>query len=141
MKHCSIQYYLRLSLYSPHLKQIHKYVNDYLLMKESENSYQLFAWRYLESSLTWWIKCTSRNLWVYLGLFICFSNMIFPLTFIKVWLKPMQMNKRCEWIKTEEGSEYNFFDSTENLSMISFWYHSKWHQRNPWILLRSHSSI
>ena len=34
--------------------------------------------------------------------------MIFPLTFIKVWLKLMQKNKHCYWIKIEKSSEYNF---------------------------------
>ena len=72
---------------------------------------------------------------------ICISNMIFPLMFIKVWKKLMQINKGCYWIKIEESREYNFFDSIENLSIRSFWYHCKWHQGNSWVLLRSHSSI
>ena len=41
MEHCSIQHYLRIGLHSPHLQQIHKYVNHYLLMKEPEKSHQL----------------------------------------------------------------------------------------------------
>ena len=72
---------------------------------------------------------------------IYFSNMTFPLTFIKVWLKLIQKNKRWCWIKIEESPKHNFFYSIENLSIRSFWYHRKWHQGNPWILLRSHASI
>ena len=39
---------------------------------------------------------------------IHFSNMIIPLMFMKVWLKPMEKNKRCYYIKIEESPEYNF---------------------------------
>ena len=113
-----------------------------------------FASRCLESSLTQWTKCTYRNLRSNVGLLqkilgvlkmvtnnIYISNMIFPLTFIKAWLKLMQKSKRYYWIKREESSEYSFLDSIGNLSIRSFWYHSKGYQGNPWVLLRSHPSI
>ena len=71
---------------------------------------------------------------------IYFSNMIFPLTFIKVWLQLMQKNKHYYWIKIEK-LWIQFFDGIEKLSRRSSWYHSKWHQGNPWVMVHSHSSI
>ena len=69
----------------------------------------------------------------FLGVLKVVSNMIFHLTFINVWLIIIQKNKHCQWIKTEESHEYNFFDNIENLSIRSLWYHDKWHQEDPWI--------
>ena len=54
--------------------------------------------------------------------------MILPLTFIKVWLILSQKNKNGLWIKIVEEPEYKFFDNTDNLSIGSFYYHSKWNQ-------------
>ena len=34
-----------------------------------------------------------------------------------------------------------FFDGIEKLSRRSSWYHSKWQQGNPWVMLHSHSWI
>ena len=43
--------------------------------------------------------------------------------------------------KDREKLWIQFFDSIENLSIRSSWYHSKWHQGNPWVMLCSHFSI
>ena len=59
------------------------------------------------------------------------SNMIFHLTFIKVWLIIIHYSIHCYKIKIEESPQYNFFDNIEDLSKRSFWYHSKWHQDEP----------
>ena len=40
-------------------------------------------------------------------------------------------------IKIKESPEYKFFDIVEDLSIISFWYHSKWQQGTPWVMLYS----
>ena len=102
-----------------------------------------FASRCLESSLTHWLKWKYRELKTVLGLLqyifgllkvvtnnIYFSNMIFHLTFIKVWLI-IQKNKHCWWIKIEESPKCKFFDNIEDLWIRSFWYYSKWHQDEP----------
>ena len=70
---------------------------------------------------------------------IYFSNMIFHLTFIKVWLI-IQNNKHCKWIKIEESPKCKFFDNIEDLSIRSFWYHSKWHQDEAlgYVVLKLH---
>ena len=62
---------------------------------------------------------------------IYFSNTIFYLTFIKMWLIVIEKNKHCYWIKIYERPEYNFFYNIEDLSIGFFWYHSKLHQEEP----------
>ena len=65
-----------------------------------------FSWTCLESSLAHWVKCTYWKLRSVLGslqkAFWCaksvtngiyFGNIIFPVTFIKLRLKPIQNNK------------------------------------------------
>ena len=79
------------------------------------------------SSLAHWVKCIYKSSGLFLVCYkkflgvlkvvtnnIYFSNMIFPLTFMKVWVILIQKNKDCYWIKIEEIPEYRFFDNTEN---------------------------
>ena len=103
-----------------------------------------FASRCLESSLAHWVKCTYGELRSVLGLLQkiswcakvghklhLFQQHNFPLTFIKVWLTLIQKNKDCYLSNIEESPENEFFDNTKDLSLTSFWYHSRWHQEVP----------
>ena len=70
-----------------------------------------------------------------------FSNMIFPLKFIKVCLIPIQKTSTVDGSRSREIPEYSLFDTIGDLSIKSFWYHSKWYQENPWVMLCSHTPI
>ena len=95
--------------HSSHLRQIHKYVSHYLLTKEPDKSYQLptpfdvNVWNLSQGVLkVVWPNGLNVHIETsgvisvchqkFLGVLkvvtnnIYFSNMIFPLTFIKVWL-------------------------------------------------------
>ena len=72
------------------------------------SKYLKLTLRCLECSLVHWVKCIYRKLRSVLGLlkkllgslkvvtkYICFSNLTFPLTFMKVWIILIQKNKDC----------------------------------------------
>ena len=62
---------------------------------------------------------------------IYLSNMIFPLTCIKLQLILIYRHMYYQWIKIEGSPGNKRFDSIKDFSIRSFWYHSKTDQEEP----------
>ena len=69
------------------------------------------------------------------------TNLIFPVTFIKVCPIPVQNNMYSWWIEIKHIPKYKLYDNTGDLSKTTFWYHSNDTKRNPWVRLCSHCPI
>ena len=113
-----------------------------------------FSSRFLESSLTQWIKCTYRKLRSNVGLLQkiyryllvllhLFQQHDFPFNVYKGLVQTSAKKQALLLDQDRRGKPWiNFFlDNFEDLSIKSVWYHSKWHQRSPWVIMHSHSPI
>ena len=69
------------------------------------------------------------------------TNLIFSVTFTKMFPIPIQSNMRWSWIEIKEIPKYRLYDNIVDLSKRTFWYHSIDTKRNPWVVLCSHCPI
>ena len=70
-----------------------------------------------------------------------YTNLIFPVTFIKVCPMPIQNTMHCWWIEIKDIPKYKLYDNIGDLSKTTFWYHSYDTKRNLWVMLCSHCPI
>ena len=65
----------------------------------------------------------------------------FRVNFIKVWVKLIQNNTHCQWIKIEESPENKFLIILKICHSDSFDALANDTKRNPWVMLCSYAQL
>ena len=69
------------------------------------------------------------------------TNLIFPVTSIKVCPLPIQNSMHFWWIEIKDIPKYKLYDNIGDFLKTTFWYHNYDTKRNPWVMLYSHYPI